>query len=214
MLLCWVAQLCPTVCNPMDCSPPGSSTHSDSPGKNIWVGCHALLQGIFPTQGLNPGLLHCRWILYRLSHQGSPRIWEWVAYPFSRGTSWPRNRTGVSCIAGRFLTSWATWEAHKTSYLMVKMWKPSLWNQEWNKEACSNHFYTTLFQMFLIRQKMRNKNKSIKIGKEEIKLIFTDNMIVHLKQLKLITEFKKLSLYKIIIQKSIVFLYISKHLNN
>ena len=61
---------------------------------------------------------------------------------------------------------------------------------------------------------MRNKNKSIKIGKEEIKLIFTDNMIVHLKQLKLITEFKKLSLYKIIIQKSIVFLYISKHLNN
>ena len=43
-----------------------------SPGKNIGVGCHALLQGIFPTQGSNPGLLHCRWILYRLSHQGDP----------------------------------------------------------------------------------------------------------------------------------------------
>ena len=45
------------------------------------VGCHALLQGIFPTQGSNPGLLHCRQILYHLSHQVSPRILEWVAYP-------------------------------------------------------------------------------------------------------------------------------------
>ena len=44
----------------------------DSPGKNTGVGCHSLLQGIFPTQGLIPGLLHCRWILYHLSHQGSP----------------------------------------------------------------------------------------------------------------------------------------------
>ena len=48
------------------------------------MGCHALLQGIFPTQGSNPGLLTCRQILYHLSHQGSPRILEWVAYPFSR----------------------------------------------------------------------------------------------------------------------------------
>ena len=44
----------------------------DSPGKNTGVGCHFLLQGIFPTQGLNPGLLHCRQILYQLSYQGSP----------------------------------------------------------------------------------------------------------------------------------------------
>ena len=55
----------------MDCSPPGSSVHRDSPDKNTGVSCHAL-QGIFPTQGSNPGLLHCRWILYHLSHQGSP----------------------------------------------------------------------------------------------------------------------------------------------
>ena len=46
------------------------SVHGDSPGKNTGVGCHALLQGIFPTQGSNPGLLHYRWILYHLSHQG------------------------------------------------------------------------------------------------------------------------------------------------
>ena len=44
----------------------------DSPGKNTGVGCHSLLQGIFPTQGPNLGLLHCRWTLYYLSYQGSP----------------------------------------------------------------------------------------------------------------------------------------------
>ena len=72
--LCLVAQLCPTLCDPMDCSLPGPSVHWDSPGKNTGVGCHALLQGIFPTQGSNPGLPHCRWILYHLSHWGS---WSW-----------------------------------------------------------------------------------------------------------------------------------------
>ena len=56
---------------PMDCSLPGSSVHGNSPGKNTGVGRHALLPGIFPTQGSNPGLLHCRRILYCLSHQGS-----------------------------------------------------------------------------------------------------------------------------------------------
>ena len=65
------------------------------PGQNTGVGSLSLLQGIFPTQGLNPGLPHCRQILYPLSHQGSPRILEWVAYPFSRGSSQPRNPTRV-----------------------------------------------------------------------------------------------------------------------
>ena len=74
------------------------------------LGSLFLLQGIFPTQGSNPGLSHCGWILYHLSHQGSPGILEWVAYPFSRGTSQPRNQARVSCIAGRFFTSWATRE--------------------------------------------------------------------------------------------------------
>ena len=118
MLWCAVLSrsVCLTLCNPVDCSPPGSSVHGDSPGKNTGVDCHALLQRIFPTQGLNPGteprsptlqadslpseppgkpkntrvgslsllqgnfptqesswgLLHCRWILYQLSYQGSP----------------------------------------------------------------------------------------------------------------------------------------------
>ena len=73
-MLCLVAQSCSTLCNPMDCRGPSSSVHEDSPGKNTGVGCHALLQGIFPTQGLNPGLLHCRQILYCLRHQGSPGV--------------------------------------------------------------------------------------------------------------------------------------------
>ena len=54
----------------MGCSPPGSSVHGDSPGKNTGVGCHALLQRIFASKGSNPGLLHCRWILHCLSHRG------------------------------------------------------------------------------------------------------------------------------------------------
>ena len=106
-----VTQSCLTLCNPMDCSPPGSSARGDSPGKNTGLGCHALLQGIFPTQGSNPGLSCCRWILHHLSNQGSSRILEWVVYPFSRGYSQPRNQTGVSCIAGRFFISWTTREA-------------------------------------------------------------------------------------------------------
>ena len=58
----------------MDCSPPGSSCPWDSPGKNTGVGCHSLLQGIFPSQGLNPGLPHCRQSVNHLSHQGSLKI--------------------------------------------------------------------------------------------------------------------------------------------
>ena len=72
-----------------------------------------LIQGIFPTQGSNPGLRHYRWILYQLTHKRSPRILEWVAYPFSSGSSRPRNWTGVSCIAGGFFTNWAIREAQQ-----------------------------------------------------------------------------------------------------
>ena len=76
VVLYLVGQSCPTLCDPMECSPPGSSVHGDSPGKNTGVGCHAILQ-VAP----NPGSPHCRQILYRLSHQGSPRIMEWVSNP-------------------------------------------------------------------------------------------------------------------------------------
>ena len=90
---------------PHDCSPPGSSVHGVSPGKTTGLGFHALLHGIVPIQESNPGFPHCRQILHCLSYQGSPRILEWVAYPFSRGSSQPKDQTGVFCIADRFFTS-------------------------------------------------------------------------------------------------------------
>ena len=68
---CLVAQLCPALCDPMDCSLPGSSVHGDSLGKNTGVGCHALLQRILPTQGSNPCLLHWQAGSLLLSHWGS-----------------------------------------------------------------------------------------------------------------------------------------------
>ena len=70
------SQSCLTLCSPIDCSLSDSSVRGDSPGKNTGVGCHALLQEIFLVQGWNPGLPHCRLILYHISHQGSPRILE------------------------------------------------------------------------------------------------------------------------------------------
>ena len=103
-VLCLVSQSCLTLCDPMDCTPPGSSVHGASPVKSTRVDCHALLQSIFPTQGLNSGLLRCRRILYQLCHQESPRILEWAAYPLSCQSSQPRNRTGVSYITCGFFT--------------------------------------------------------------------------------------------------------------
>ena len=69
VFVCLVSQSCPTLCDPMDCRPPGSSVPGDFPGKNTGVGCHGLLQGFFPTQGSNPGLPHCRRVLYQLNHK-------------------------------------------------------------------------------------------------------------------------------------------------
>ena len=76
-----VAQSCPTLCDPMDYTVQGIRQVRILE----WVAFP--FSRVFPTQGLNPGLLHCRRILYQLSHKGSPRILEWVAYPFSRGSS-------------------------------------------------------------------------------------------------------------------------------
>ena len=67
-----ITQSSPTLCDPMDCSPSGTSVQGGSPGKSTGVGCYTLLQGNFLTQGSNPGLPHCRQILDRLSYQGSP----------------------------------------------------------------------------------------------------------------------------------------------
>ena len=106
-MLCYAVLCCAMLSHVRFFATPWTVTHQASLPMGVSrqeyrVGCHALLQGTFPTQGSNPGLLHNRWILYHLSYQGSPRILEWITYPFSRGTSGPRNWTRVSCIAGGF----------------------------------------------------------------------------------------------------------------
>ena len=98
----------------MNCSQPGSSVHSDSPGKNTGIGSRSLLQGIFPNKGLNPGLPHCRQILYHLSQQQSLRDPQ-TAEPLHCRVS----PTGVKvlsiCQALEDLTSYASrFETHKT----------------------------------------------------------------------------------------------------
>ena len=98
--------------------PQGLYSPWNSPGQNTAVGSLSLLQGIFPTQGMNPGLPHYRQILYQLSHKGSPRILEWVAYPFSSRSSQTRNRTRASCITGRFFTNCPVREVDHS-----KLWK-------------------------------------------------------------------------------------------
>ena len=126
--------------------PQGLYSLWDSPGQNTAVGSLSLLQGISPTQGLNPGLLHCGQILYQLSHKGSPRILEWVAYPFSSGSSRPRNRTRVFCIVGGFFSNWAIREAPKLNkYLLNGQNKPArlfCWLGNWDMEQWSSQNHT------------------------------------------------------------------------
>ena len=110
---CCITQSCLTLCAPIYCNVLGSSVLGYSPGKNTGVGSHALLQGIFPTQGSKPGLPHCRWILYSLRHQVSRRVLKWVAFLFSRGSSQPRDQSQVSHIVSGLFTSWATKEAQE-----------------------------------------------------------------------------------------------------
>ena len=130
----------------------------------------SLLQGIFPTQGSNPGLPHCRRILYQLSHKGSPRILEGVTYPSSSGSSQPRSRTRVSCIAGGFFTSWATREAlylyimesycmycsvtcpflcflgyYVTLIYLIELTLPSSFHGVWMYSLCNHSWFTELF---------------------------------------------------------------------
>ena len=120
------------------------------------VGSLSLLQGIFPTHGSNPGLLHYRCILYQLSHKESPRILEWVAHPFSRGSSRPRNQTGVSCIAGGFFTTWAIREAQNYIYMILNPksklltygWEYFIWNHgAWRR--CAYLAINSAFYIFL-----------------------------------------------------------------
>ena len=111
--------------------------------------------GIFPTQGSNLGLQHCRQILYHLSHQGSTRILEWVAYTFSRGSSRPRNWTRVFCIAGGFFTSWAIREAHFKTLIMESKLKCG---QKKKKKCLSILLVGKICYLHFIRRKLWLRN--------------------------------------------------------
>ena len=94
--------------------PQGLYSPWNSPGQHTGVDSLSLLR--IPTQGSNPGLPHCRQILYQLGHKGSSRILEWVAYPFSSRSSQPRNWTRVSCILA-CCGSWGRKESDMTEWL-------------------------------------------------------------------------------------------------
>ena len=121
-----VTQLCLTLCDPMYYCP------WNSPGQNTGVGSLSLLPEIFRTQGSNPGLPHCRWFLYQLSHKGSSEILEWVTHPFFWESFQTRNWTRVSCIAGRFFTNWDIREIHQWPYIMLFLPLPEHWNPKTN----------------------------------------------------------------------------------
>ena len=91
--VCVVTQLCSTLCSTMDCSPPGSSIQ-DSPGKNTAVCCLALLQGDLPNPGIEPRSPTLQVVSLPTEPPGNPMNTGVDSYPFSRGPSWPRNRTG------------------------------------------------------------------------------------------------------------------------
>ena len=110
--------------------PHGLYSPRNSPGQNTGVGSLSLLQGTFPTQGSNPGLPHCRQILYQLSHKGSPRILECAAYPFSRGSSQPRNalKRELKCKSQSSHASHGSWaETARKGNVMSSMCPLRLW---------------------------------------------------------------------------------------
>ena len=115
-------QSCPILCACMDCSLPGSSVQWDSPGENTGVSCHALLQGIFPTQGLNSGLLQCRWILYWLSHQGNLGKPLFLGYLFT-------NICGDCCSVAKSCHSFATpWTIAQQTPLSMGFSRQEYWS--------------------------------------------------------------------------------------
>ena len=102
--------------------PCGLYSPRNSPGQNIGGSNLSLLQGILPTQGGPRTQVSCiaGGFFTSWATKGSPRILEWVAYPFSSGSSQPRNQTGVSCIVGRFFNNWAIKEVWGNQHHDVK----------------------------------------------------------------------------------------------
>ena len=107
---------------------------------------------IFPTQGSNPGVPHCKQILYQPSYKGSPRKLEWVAYPFSSRFSQPRNQTWLSCNAGIFFTNWAMRKAQYSVFWPRECHGPWDWKEsemtEWLTFRWMRHDFQ--FRFFIL----------------------------------------------------------------
>ena len=149
------------------------------PGQNIGVGSLSLLQGIFPTQGLNPGLPHCRWILYHLSHQWSPSILEWVAYPFSKGSSQPTNRTGVSCISGGFFTKLSYQGSPQNNFRINTQVKQGfrIKDQHLNKKSAINSYITKYWKIKLGKQFHSQQSSKILVQRASLVVQIIKNQL-------------------------------------
>ena len=159
-VFCLVTQSCLTFWDPMDCSLPDSSVHRDSLGKNTGVGCHALLQRLFPTHGLNPGLPDCEWILYCLESSGKPENTGAGSLSLLQGIL-PTQESNQGLPHCRwFFISWATREALfiTTSVLFSTLWTFHMLSRNhllWKKSQKEKHIFlsyrkvTKVFSAFL-----------------------------------------------------------------
>ena len=140
-------QSCPTLCDHMGCSPSGPSVHRDSPGKNTRVGCHALLQGIFPSQGSNPGLQNCRQILYHLSYQGSAS--EWLNWTELNTVVKIANAKPCSEDGDVWFHQWATLSWKWLSLSLSPVMAPGLNSgfTDWYIESSADSFLQRLLRM-------------------------------------------------------------------
>ena len=142
----------PTLYNPMECSPPGLSVHGFS-RQEYWSGLPCLPPGNLPHPGIEPRSpsLQANSLLSEPPRK-LRRILEWVAYPFSRGSSVPKNWIRVFCIAGRFFTRWATREASvKVRDLLHQSCESLIWvtAELWAfKSQCFLGFVSSLIMIF------------------------------------------------------------------
>ena len=145
--------------------PHGPYSPWNSPGQNTGKGSFSLLQGIFPIQGLNPGLLHCRWILYQLSYEGSPQILEWVAFPFSRGSSQRRDWTQVSHTAGGFLPAEPQGKHKNTGVdsLFLLQWIFPIQELNWGILHCRRILYQLSYEGSPLMWKLGEKIACLKM---------------------------------------------------
>ena len=133
---CW-SESCSVMSNSL--RPHGLYSPWNFPGQNTGVGSLSLLQETFPTQGLNQGLPNCRRILYQPTHQRSPRILEWVTYPFSRGSSRARNWTGSPALQADSLPTSRVAQSVKHLPAMRETWVQFLGQEDPLEKEMATH---------------------------------------------------------------------------